>query len=272
MVHLQTSSIHPQSPGGDSVALARWDDDGGPPCVALTASAIREAPEATEHRRHIDREYEAELAGVQAHVLEMAAKVQDIITNSTRAFAERNEELARRTIAFDDEIDGLEAVTDEQCLRVLAQRQPLGSDLRFITTVMKMITDLERTADLAVHICQRSLELRVDTLGKPANELVEMAQIVQEMLRHALLAFVDRDAERARRVIERDQAVDVQSQRLLDELLSWMREDHQRTDDATRLQAVATYLERIGDHATNLAKMVVIMVQGTDIRHGQLAG
>jgi phosphate transport system protein len=219
-------------------------------------------------REHTDREYEAELKKLREQVLLMAARVEQCLQNSMRALLERDDELARKTIALDDQIDELEVEVDEQCLRTLARRQPLASDLRLVTISMRLVTDLERIGDLGVNICERVLELNQEPPLKPYLDLRQMAERAQEMVRDALEAFVHRDADRAQQVIERDAEVDAYYMQVFRELLTYMMEDPKNIYRATRLQSIAKYLERIGDHATNLAEQVVFMVKAKDIRHG----
>lgn len=218
-------------------------------------------------REHTDREYEAELTKVREQILLMGAKVEEMITNSIRALMERDSDLARRMIEFDHQINRLEMETDEACLRILARRQPVASDLRFLTMVLKFVTDLERMGDLGVNICERVIELNADPPLRPYVDVAKMAEEVQAMVREALDAFVSREAERAQHVINRDRTVDAFYAQIFRELLTYMMENPRNIFRATRVQSIAKYLERIGDHATNLAEMVVFMVKGKDIRH-----
>jgi phosphate transport system protein len=161
----------------------------------------------------------------------------------------------------------MEVEIDELCLRVLARRQPVASDLRSITISLKLVTDLERIADLAVNIAERVLELNQEPPLKPYIDLPLMAEEAQGMVRQALEAFVAGDAAVAKQVIARDEVVDAYNAQIFRELLTYMMEDPRNIARATRLQSIAKYLERIGDHATNLAEMVVFMVEAKDIRH-----
>jgi phosphate transport system protein len=218
-------------------------------------------------REHTDREYENELRTLRDQFLFMGAKVEEMIAGSVKALVERDSELAHRMLKLDDEIDRLEVETDDLCLRILAKRQPVASDLRSITIAMKMVTDLERIGDLGVNICERVVELNAEPPLKPYIDLSKMAEVAQGMVRDALDAFVNGNAEHAKQVILRDQIVDVCYGQIFRELLTYMMEDARNIYRATRLQSIAKYLERIGDHATNLAEMVVFMVKGKDIRH-----
>jgi phosphate transport system protein len=224
-------------------------------------------------REHTNREYEQELRKLREQVLRMGAKVEEIISGSIKALLERDSQLATRMISFDRKINQMEVDIDELCLLVLARRQPVASDLRFITMALKLVTDLERIGDLGVNICERVMELNEEPQLKPYVDLPRMAEEVQAMLREALDAFVAGDPERAQAVIDRDKTVDAFYSQVFRELLTYMMEDTRNVYRATRLQSIAKYLERIGDHATNLAEMVVFMVKGKDIRHtGKLEG
>lgn len=221
-------------------------------------------------RLHTDRLYEGELQKIREMLLMMGAKVEEMLKQSMRAMNERDSELAERTLYIDRAINRLEMELDDHCLRVLARRQPVASDLRFITMALKVVTDLERMGDLGVNICERVMELNNE---KPLDErhmyvqLVDMAESAQEMLRETLDAFVAGDAERAQRIVERDSTIDTGYATIFRELLAHMREKPEDVFLATRIQSIAKYIERIADHATNLAEMVVFMVRGKDIRH-----
>jgi phosphate transport system protein len=213
---------------------------------------------------HTDREYEGELTRLRERILLLGAKVEAAIAAGIRAVVERDSDLARTTIDADREVDRLEVETDDACLRILARRQPVASDLRFITMALKLVTDLERIGDLAVNICERALELNTEPALKPYIDLPQMADAAQGMVREALDAFVAGDVERAKAVITRDETVDAYYGQIFRELLTYMMEDPRNIYRATRVQSVAKYLERVGDHACNLAEMVVFMVEGKD--------
>jgi phosphate transport system protein len=218
-------------------------------------------------REHTDQEFEQELRHLREQLLLMGSHVEGIISASLRALVERDSELAQRTIEADRVVDRLEIEIDGLCLQILARRQPVASDLRFVTMVLKAVTDLERMGDLGVNISERVVELNNETPLKPYVDLPRMADETQMMLREALDAFVAKDADRARRVIARDQIIDDLYAQIFRELLTYMMEESKNVYRATRLQSIAKYLERIADHATNLAELVVFMVKGSDIRH-----
>jgi phosphate transport system protein len=236
---------------------------------ATSLRAARELPglEATMKRHHTNQAYDQELEALRADVLAMGEKVGHMITASMRALVGGDTELARRIIELDDEVDRLEIAADERCLQILAKRQPVASDLRFITTAMKMVTDLERIGDMAVDVARRTLEIEADGLAGAFSMLSEMAEVAQAMLGEALAAFMGQDAAAARRVIERDATIDALYAQLQDRLVSAMGAEPKSLRNGTRLLSVAKYLERVGDHVTNLAEMVVFLAEGTDIRH-----
>jgi phosphate transport system protein len=164
-------------------------------------------------------------------------------------------------------VNTLDVEVDEDCLRLLALQQPAARDLRFITTAMKISTELERMSDLAENICERALELNEEPQLKPYIDIPRMATWALQMVREALDAFVGSDVALARKVCADDDFVDDLTEQLFRELLSFMLEDPQTTSRAIRITFIAKYLERIADHATNVAELVVYMVEGKIIRH-----
>jgi len=214
-----------------------------------------------------DREYNSELDKLHDQLLLMGAKVEEMISASMEALVKRNSELARRTIVSDRDVNRMEVEIDDLCLRILARRQPVASDLRLIATGLKIVTDLERMGDSAVNICERVVELNTEPVLKPYVDIPRMAEIVQTMVRDALDAFVNKESQRAAEVVERDRLVDAYYGQVFRELLTYMMEDPRNIYRAVRAQSVAKYLERIGDHATNVAEMVIFMVGGKDVRH-----
>jgi phosphate transport system protein len=153
-------------------------------------------------------------------------------------------------------------------IRLLALRQPMAKDLRFIVKGTKIVTDLERMGDLAVNICERALELNKEPLLKPYIDLPRMAEKAQHMLKEALDAFVREDAEIALKVCQDDQLIDDLNNQIFRELLTFMLEDPRTISRAIRISFISKYIERIGDHATNIAEDVIYMVKAKDIRHG----
>jgi len=218
-------------------------------------------------RRHTDREYENELSHVRERVLLMGARVEEMMTASRKAFSERDAELAKLTIHGDHQIDTLEIEIDEACLQVLARRQPVASDLRFITATLKLVTDLERIGDLCVNICERVVELAEDQTYPTQGPMPRIAEAAQGMLHDVLDAFVAGDATKAEQVIERDNVVDAYYAPLFPELVAHMMSDPTVVFRSTRMLSIGKYIERIADHATNIGELVVFMVRGLDVRH-----
>ena len=210
---------------------------------------------------------ELELEKLKEQVLKMGGFVESAIQKSIKALVERDRDLALSVIAGDAIVNAYDVEIEEDCIRLLAIWQPTGSNLRFITTAIKIITDLERMGDLAVDICERTLELLEEPQLKPYIDIPRMAEASQKMLKDSLDAFVARDADLAVKVCAADDFVDNLNQQIFNELLVYMLQDPKNIARAVRLTYVAKYLERVGDHATNIAEMVVYMVKGKVIRH-----
>lgn len=225
-------------------------------------------------RRHTNRTYEAELDGLRTDLIAMAGRVEHLIAQSVRTFVSGDAKAAKAAIFLDRRINQAEVEIDEQCLGLLARRQPMGPDLRFITRAMKMVTDLERIADLAVNVCERTVQLaELDHATEElAKDIPEMGDIVMRMVRDAINAFVHADSDLAHAVIQQDDELDRLYQHVFRGVLAQMNQDPVITERGIHLQSAAKFLERMGDHATNLAEQVVFLVDGTDIRHeGKLA-
>ena len=216
---------------------------------------------------HTDRTYEQELKDLRDKLLAMGGKVEAAIAGSVRAITERDGELALRVKASDAEVNRLEVEIDGACRRLLALRQPAASDLRFITTALKIVTDLERMGDLAVNISERAIDLAQAPPLRPLHDLSSLADLVEVQLKKALDAFVERDPAKAEEVMKGDDLVDALYLKLFNELLQLMMEDSRAIRRATAIMFSAKHLERFGDHAINLAEMVIYMVRGTDVRH-----
>lgn len=214
-----------------------------------------------------DREYAAELRNVRENLLRMAGLVEQMIADSTRALLENDKELARKTIDADHRVNRLEVGTDEACLLILAKRQPMASDLRFITLAMKMVTDLERIGDLGVNISERALALDDGPSASTSEKIQRMATIVQAMVRDAIDAFVAKDVPKAEEIFTRDEEVDNLYRECSEEFQKEMFRHPTFVERGIHLQAVVKFLERIGDHANNLAELAVFLVKGKDIRH-----
>lgn len=217
--------------------------------------------------QHTSRVYESELRTLRDRLLLMGGMVEDMVTKSMRALTTRDSALARSTMKMDRRINELECEIDELCMRILAMRQPVASDLRFVTTALKIVTDLERIGDLAANICERVAELNTQPTGPSDLDLSELADQAALVVHEALEALVHRDVERAIDLLGRDELIDEQYTRIFERLLALMAKDSTAIYRATRIQSIAKYLERIGDHATNIAETVVFLVKGKDIRH-----
>jgi phosphate transport system protein len=217
--------------------------------------------------RLIDREYEAELDKLRELVLLMGARVEEMLLQATRAFDENSATRAHATIEVDGSVDRLELEIDEACLKILARRQPVASDLRFITTTLKLVTDLERIGDLCVNLCERVVECADELPPEGNTPIPRIAQAAHGMLHDALDAFVARDVAKAEDVLVRDRIVDAYYAQLFPELVARMMADPKAVFRSTRLLSIGKYLERIADHSTNIAEMVVFMVRGEDVRH-----
>ncbi len=213
------------------------------------------------------RHFHEELEQVKEKLLKLGSLVETMVEQAVASLVDRDSRLAEEIIASDQKVDALDVEIDEDCLRLLALQQPTAKDLRFITTAMKITTDLERMADQAVNICQRAIELNEEPQLKPYIDIPIMSQLSQKMLRDSLDAFVRRDADLARQVIPADNKVDALKNQVFRELLTFMMEDPRTIPRAIRLILVSRHLERIADHATNVAEMVVFLVEGKTIRH-----
>jgi len=211
--------------------------------------------------------FDEELAGLKEKILKMGLLVEAAIRDSIKSLVERDSDLAREVIRKDHQINALDVEIDEECIRLIALRQPKAGDLRFITTAMKITTDLERMGDLAEDICERAIELNEEPPLKPYIDIPRMAEIAQGMLIDILDAFVKKDSKMAYEVISRDDEVDNLTVQIFNELMFFMVQDPKTISRAIKITYVSKYLERIADHATNIAEMVIYMVEGKMVRH-----
>jgi phosphate transport system protein len=218
-------------------------------------------------REHYSKLFDAELNEIRQKLLEMGGKVELMINDSLKALVERDSVLADQVIAFDHEINRLEMEIDERCLEVLARRQPAARDLRFITLALKIVTDLERIGDQCRNIGKRAKELNEEPPLKPYIDLPRMAHWAGVMVKEALDAFVGGDDQLALKVCKDDAFVDDLNEQIQRELLTYMLADASTITRAMKINYISKCLERIADHATNVAEMVIFMVKGKDIRH-----
>ena len=219
--------------------------------------------------KHTDREFEAELERVAALVTHMSGQLSQILEGAHRALRERSIVVAQDMIEADREINGTELAVDGLCMQILALRQPVAGDLRFIMTVLKTVSDFERIGDLAKNVCERVVELAETQPMVADATIVEMMEYARQMVKKVIVAFAERDSSGARAVLASDDRLDELYHQVLRDLLSRMKDEPPTIFEATRLQSIAKYIERIGDHATNVAEMVVFMVEGEDIRHAR---
>jgi len=211
--------------------------------------------------------FDDELQLLKEKLLRMGSLVEDAVKNSIIALVERDNTLAELVIDNDRLVNTLDVEIDEESIRLIARRQPMATDLRFITMAMKITTDMERMGDLAVNIAERALELNAEPVLKPYIDIPKMREIAQGMIRDALNAFVKKDKKLAMEVIMRDDEVDDLKHLVLQELAVFMAQDPSTVSRAMKISFVAQYLERIADHATNIAEMVIYFVDGKIIRH-----
>jgi len=218
-------------------------------------------------REHISAVFDAELNDLKQSILVMGGKVELMIANSVKSLVERDTALAERTIAMDHEVNTAEVAIDERCMELLALRQPAARDLRFITIALKIVTDLERMGDQCANIAKRAREMNEEPPLKPYIDIPRMAHRAEVMVKEALDAFVRGDAELAVKVCKDDSFVDDLNIQIQRELLTFMIEDPTTISRAMKLNYISKSLERIADHSTNIAEMVIFMVKGKDIRH-----
>lgn len=215
----------------------------------------------------MERQMDEELNRLNERLLHMARHVEESIALSVRGLKERREDLGQEVLRREQGINLLEIEIDELCMKLLALRQPVASDLRFITSAMKIAGELERMGDLAVNIAEVSLELLKFPLLKPLIDIPRMASIAQSMVKDSLTAYVNRDEKLARAVCERDDEVDSLNDQIFRELLTYMISDPTTINRAVGLILVGRHLERIADHATNIGEDVIYIVLGKTIKH-----
>ena len=220
-----------------------------------------------KNRSHTSRDYEAELRELRAHALAMGARCERSLQLALDAFWTSSHELAAEVETLDRQIDSDEMQIDALALRVLALRQPVAYDLRFLMSALKLVTDLERIGDEAVNIAERAKEGHGIVRDEVKNVLRRMSENAQQMVRDALEAFVAGNAERAQGVLAQDDAVDSDYGKVLELMMIFMKEHPEGIPGAVRVMKVSKYIERVADHATNIAEEVIFMVRGEDVRH-----
>jgi len=216
----------------------------------------------------MQRHFDEELKELHKEILKMGVMTQEEIFKSIESLKNRDQAQAQEVISFDQKIDELELAIDEKCIDLIARYQPMAGDLRFIATAMKINADLERIADLAVDISQRALEIIDKPILKPLIDIPKLSEVAQKMVKDAIDAFVNRNAELARSVVRADSQADSLRNKVQDELINdYMARDAKTVDRAVPLLLIARYLERICDHATNIAEDVIYMVEAKVVKH-----
>lgn len=215
----------------------------------------------------MERFFDEELKSLKEKLLRMAGLVEEAIELAIEALKDQKEEPARQVLAQEAEINALDVEVDETCLRLMALRQPMAGDLRFITSAMKITSELERMGDLAVNVAEQALLLAPLPMLKPLIDIPRMARLAQAMVRDAINAFINRDEALARSVCERDDEVDDLDEQIFRELLTYMMEDKANVKRAVALILVSRNLERLADHATNVGEDVIYLVKGKTIKH-----
>jgi phosphate transport system protein len=218
--------------------------------------------------QHTSRAYEQELRELKSRLLAMGGRCEQLIDMASRALTAGDNDLAHRVEDTDRAINAEEMAIDRMTIGILALRQPVGRDLRFLVTALKVVTDLERIGDEAVNVAERAQELSGGSgIPELVPKLQELVAASTTMVRKALDAFVDENDKAARDVLSLDDEVDALYGELLRRAMAWMRDHPDRIEDGMRFASCAKYLERVADHATNIAEMVVFMVSGDDVRH-----
>lgn len=215
----------------------------------------------------MQRHFETDIEHVRVLLLRMGAMIEDAIAQSIRALLERDTAVAELVIAQDRDIDILELEIDQATIELVAKMQPAARDLRLVATAMKITPELERIGDLAQDVCERAIELNSEPPLARLIDIPRLAAMAQQMVREALDAFVRLDPKLAREVIARDDEVDALTEKSFRELLTYMLEDSKNISRAIRLTFINKYFERMADGATNIAEMVVYLVEAKVIKH-----
>jgi phosphate transport system protein len=217
---------------------------------------------------HIYKQFDAELESVRSMVLQMGGMVEEQIVKAIEALTTGDEEIANLVIADDHKVNALDVSIDEQCTHIIARRQPTASDLRLVMTVIKTISDLERIGDKAGKIARLSKRIYGTGMSRPRfREIEQMSELVLEMLRKALDAFARLDVPTALEVSRADEKVNDEFKAIFRQLITFMMEDPRTISSSLDVIFVAKAVERIGDHAKNIAEYVIYMVKGKDVRH-----
>ena len=222
----------------------------------------------TNNSQHISQQFENELQDIRSRVLAMGGLVEQQVANAMDALVTGDAELAREVISFDEEVNELEVSIDEECIQIIALRQPTAGDLRLVSGILKTITDLERIGDESVRIARMAINLsEKDRPKRNYRELQNLGNHVRGMLRDALDAFARFDVDMALRVAKEDRDVDAEYESILRQLMTYMMEDSRAVTRVIDMMWSARSLERIGDHANNICEHIIYLVEGKDVRH-----
>lgn len=206
--------------------------------------------------------YDVSLENLNLDLVRMASAVEKSIDQSILALKNKDVELAKKVVEEDDVIDDMNAEIEAKCIRLIATQQPLAKDLRLITSILKMITDLERIADQSADISELMLKIKEEDYIKPLIDVPKAAEVAREMVKEAIDAYVNEDVELAKKVCEKDEIVDKYYETILKDLKNLMKQNPDNVEQGIILIQVAKYIERISDHATNLAEWVIYIITG----------
>ena len=215
----------------------------------------------------MERHFDEELKNLKQKLLAMADTAQDMIGLSVKALVERKESFAKEVFTLEDRVNHAEIEIEDEVLKLMALRQPAARDLRLLTAILKINNDLERVADQAVNVAEISNYLLKEAPLKPLIDIPHMAELSQRMIKNAIEAFVTQNAALAQKVCENDDEVDRLNEQVFRELLTYMMENSKSITRAVDLILVARNLERVADHATNIAEDVIFIVEGKNIKH-----
>ena len=215
----------------------------------------------------VERHFDDDLKSLKNRLLNMGALVEERVHLAVQALIERRLETAEEVARGDQEVNDLQIEIDDRCLKLLALQQPMATDLRLITAAMKINADLERIGDQAVNIAENAVKILAHPPLKPLMDIPRMAEMAEGMTRDSLEAFVRRDAALARKVLSQDDEVDQLKDTVFRVLLTYMMADPGTIERALALILVSRNLERIADHATNIAEDVIFVVEARDVRH-----
>lgn len=208
-----------------------------------------------------------DLEQIKSRVFDMADLAIESIIGSVDSLKNCDVKAAQKVIDSDNNLDELEKIVDDECIKIIVMKQPAASDLRFVLSLIKINTDLERIGDLATNIAKETIRLGGRQPIKPLIDIPRMCSIAVEMIKDSLMAITEMNAEKAKKVIARDKEIDELNVQIFQELTAMMAENPARMSQAFSLITVARSLERIGDHATNIAERAVYFIEGIDIRH-----